>query len=63
MVHAQQNRVIFAVAVAIAMFTLQTQAMPLAPGKQVYQNKEIIRVAEGCGRGWHWSYALRRCVR
>jgi hypothetical protein len=54
---------IFAVAVATAMFSLQIQAMPLPALKQLYQNKEIIRVAEGCGRGWHWSYALRRCVR
>jgi len=51
-----------AAGIAVAMMTWQAQAVPLAAAKQVYQAKDVTFVAEGCGRGWHWSYALRRCV-
>ena len=48
--------------VAVAMISWQAQATPLAAAKQVYKTSDITFVAQGCGRGWHWSYALRRCV-
>jgi len=51
-----------AAGMAVAMMTWQAQAVPLAAAKQVYQAKDVTLVAQGCGRGWHWSYALRRCV-
>ena len=47
---------------AIGMTTWSAQATPLAAAKQVYQTKDITLVAQGCGRGWHWSFRWRRCV-
>jgi len=54
--------IIVAAALAIVTTAWQAQATPLAAAKQVYQAKQITLIAEHCGRGWHWSYALRRCV-
>lgn len=53
---------VLAAGVALAMISWQAQATPLAAAKQVYKASDTTLVAQGCGRGWHWSYALRRCV-
>jgi hypothetical protein len=52
-----------AAAAAVVMISWQAQATPTATAKQIYQTQDITPVAEGCGRGWHWSAVLRRCVR
>jgi hypothetical protein len=48
---------------AVAMAAFDAQAMPLSPAKLGYQTGNVTPVAEGCGRGWHWSYRWHRCVR
>ena len=53
---------VLAAGFTLAMITGQAQATPLA-AKQIYQSTDITLVAQGCGRGWHWSYVLGRCVR
>jgi len=54
--------VVLAAAAAFTMMTWQAQAAPVA-AKQIYQSNAVTLVAGGCGVGWHWSPALRRCVR
>ncbi len=54
---------VLAAAAAFTMMTWQAQAAPVAAAKQIYQSNAITLVAGGCGAGWHWSPALRRCVR
>ncbi len=54
---------VLAAAAAFTMMTWQAQATPLAAAKQIYQSDAVTLVASGCGVGWHWSPALRRCVR
>ena len=54
---------VLAAAVSVAMISWQAQATPLAAAKHVHSAKEITLVANGCIAGWHWSAALKRCVR
>jgi len=51
----------FAAAMAVSFISFQAQATP-SLAKQIYQNDAVTYVAQGCGRGWHWSPALGRCV-
>ena len=51
----------FAAAMAVSFISFQAQASP-SLAKQIYQNDAVTYVAQGCGRGWHWSPALGRCV-
>jgi hypothetical protein len=44
---------------AVAMAAFDAQAVPLSPAK----TGNVTPVAEGCGRGWHWSFRWHRCVR
>lgn len=55
----------FAASLAFAAAALSTpaSAMPALPSTPGVETSQIIPVANGCGRGWHWSWRLRRCVR
>ena len=55
--------IVIAAAISVAMISWPAQATPLAAAKQVHSAKEITLVANGCIAGWHWSAALKRCVR
>jgi hypothetical protein len=50
-------------AFAIAMIAWEANAVPSMPAKLSYQNNDVTMIAQGCGRGWHWSARWRRCVR
>ncbi len=54
---------VLAAAAAVVMISWQAQATPMATAKHGYQTQDITLVANGCGRGWHWSAVLGRCVR
>jgi hypothetical protein len=54
---------VLAAAAAVVMISWQAQATPMATAKQIYQTQDITLVAGGCGVGWHWNAALKRCVR
>jgi hypothetical protein len=54
--------VVLAAAAAFTMMTWQAQAAPVA-AKQIYQSNAVTLVGAVCGGGWHWSPALKRCVR
>ena len=52
-----------AVGLGLAAMT-SAQAMPLAPlGQTTSDDEAIIRVADGCGPGWHTGPFGRRCFR
>jgi hypothetical protein len=51
-----------ATAVSVAVISWQAQATPLSATKNVYQTNAVTLVA-ACVAGWHWSAALKRCVR
>jgi hypothetical protein len=46
--------------IALAAPAHALSVIPSAPGAETSQ---IVPVANGCGRGWHWNFRLRRCVR
>lgn len=54
---------VLAAALSVTMIGWQANATPLAAAKQIYSTKQVTLVASGCGAGWHWSAALKRCVR
>ena len=54
---------VLAGAFAITMIAWDARAMPSTPAKLGYQNSDVTLIAQGCGRGWHWSARWRRCVR
>jgi len=52
-----------ATAATLAAMSWQAGATPMTPAKQLHQSNTVTLVAESCGAGWHWSVALKRCVR
>jgi hypothetical protein len=47
----------------VATAAFDAHAVPLSPAKLGYRVGSVAPVAEGCGRGWHWSFRWHRCVR
>lgn len=50
-------------AFTVAVIAWDARATPSMPAKLGYQNSDVSLIAQGCGRGWHWSRRWRRCVR
>ncbi len=47
---------------AIAAFSAPANALPSLPSLPGIETSQAMPVANGCGRGRHWSWRLRRCV-
>jgi len=56
---------LIAIAAIAALFSLVAagaQAMPAAPLHGASQSGDVIKVANGCGRHYHWSRYRHHCV-
>lgn len=50
-------------ALAALAFAAPASALPGIPAAPAIETSNITPVLNGCGRGWHWSYRYRKCVR